>query len=507
MNPRRGGSIAGSPLLIGAITTLIVVVAVYLSYNANNGLPFVPSYHVKVELPEASGLESSNQVREGGNRIGVVEKMTAHLNPKNGQVTAIASLKLEKKAEPLPVDTKAIVQSVSSIGLKYLQLEKGTSHTELKAGQTIPVSQVREPVNIEEFFNMFSTKTRTANKINLNNYGNGLAGRGPGLNNTIATLRPLVTNAIPVLRNLAEPATGLREFFIALERYNEQAASVALPQAAFYRYLDTFFAAWAGVAPFLERATVLGPPSLQQAIHSLPFEADFQEKQTEAIALLRPSAKLLVSVAPPLAHGISVGAVNLRAATALNTELAASNKAFAEFTQNPIVPLALEDLTETLGLANPLLAGLAPQQATCNYLTLAFRNLASLQSENVGVGTLARSGIVLNPNGPNNEGLPSSAPANGPSVEHAFGSTAIINNNFLHANPYPNVTGPGQPPGNCEAGNETYIPGQKVVGNVPGTTGTVHELTTRNENLFGEKYPNSVLKNLGLPTSSSGGSK
>ena len=179
MNPRRGGSIAGSPLLIGAITTLIVVVAVYLSYNANNGLPFVPSYHVKVELPEASGLESSNQVREGGNRIGVVEKMTAHLNPKNGQVTAIASLKLEKKAEPLPVDTKAIVQSVSSIGLKYLQLEKGTSHTELKGGQTIPVSQVREPVNIEEFFNMFSTKTRTANKINLNNYGNGLAGRGP----------------------------------------------------------------------------------------------------------------------------------------------------------------------------------------------------------------------------------------------------------------------------------------------------------------------------------------
>ncbi len=32
-----------SPLLIGAITTLIVVVAVYLSYNANNGLPFVPT--------------------------------------------------------------------------------------------------------------------------------------------------------------------------------------------------------------------------------------------------------------------------------------------------------------------------------------------------------------------------------------------------------------------------------------------------------------------------------
>ena len=500
MNSRRRSSLAGSPLLIGAITTLIVVVAVYLSYNANNGLPFVPTYNINVEMPEGSGLEASNQVKVGGSRVGVVEKMIAQQNPKTGRVTVIAHLKLEKEAEPLPVDTRAIVQSVSSIGLKYMQLEKGVSHTELKNGQTIPVSQVREPVNIEDFFNMFDAKTRTANKINLNNYGDGLAGRGLGINNTIATLRPLVTNAIPVLRNLAEPATGLREFFIALEHYNAQAAPVAIAQASFYVDLDTFFKAWAGVAPDLEKATVLGPPSLAQAIHSLPFEADFQEKQTESIRLLRPSAKLLVSVAPPLAHAITVGTVNLRSATALNQELANSNHALAEFAQNPIVPVALEDLTETLGLANPLLAGLAPEQATCNYLTLAFRNLASLQSENVGVGTLSRAGIVLNPNGPNNEGLPSSAPANGPSVEHPFESSAIIDNNHLHANPYPNVTGPGQPANNCEAANETYIPGKLVVGNVPGTTGTVHEITTREDNLFGEKYPSTTLKALGIST-------
>ncbi len=92
-----------------------------------------------------------------------------------------------------------------------------------------------------------------------------------------------------------------------------------------------------------------------------------------------------------------------------------------------------------------MLAGLAPEQANCNYFTLAFRNLASLTSENIGVGTLSRAGLVLSPNGPNNEGFPSSAPANGPSVEHEPGSSAIIDNNHLHANPYPNVTGPGQP--------------------------------------------------------------
>ena len=29
-------------MLVGAVTTLVIVVAVFLAYNANNGLPFVP---------------------------------------------------------------------------------------------------------------------------------------------------------------------------------------------------------------------------------------------------------------------------------------------------------------------------------------------------------------------------------------------------------------------------------------------------------------------------------
>src|SRR5256886_5037853 len=171
MKRRRGGSLAGSPLLIGAITTLIVVVAVYLSYNANNGLPFVPTYNVKVELPEASGLQKSNQVRVGGTRVGIISGLNAQENKTTGRVTAIANLKLEKNVEPLPVDTRALVLSVSAIGLKYLELEKGTSRTPLKAEQTIPVSQTREPVDIDQLFNMFDQKTRAASQVSVNNFG------------------------------------------------------------------------------------------------------------------------------------------------------------------------------------------------------------------------------------------------------------------------------------------------------------------------------------------------
>ena len=46
------GSLAASPTMVGAVTTLIVIVAVFLAYNANSGLPFVPVYRVSVEVPE-----------------------------------------------------------------------------------------------------------------------------------------------------------------------------------------------------------------------------------------------------------------------------------------------------------------------------------------------------------------------------------------------------------------------------------------------------------------------
>jgi virulence factor Mce-like protein len=500
MGRRRGGSIAGSPLLIGAVTTLIVIVAVFLSYNANNGLPFVPTYNIKAELPEASGLQNANQVRIAGSRVGLVRSLSLRQDPRTGRVTTIANLKLEKSVEPLPHDTKAIVQSVSAIGLKYLELEKGSSRTPLRADETIPLSQTSEPVDIDQLFNMFDEKTRTASQINLDNFGNGLAGRGLGLNETIHALRPLVTNAVPVLHNLASPATGLREFFIALERASAETAPVAQANAAAWSDQDTFFTAWASVAKSLEEATVGGPASLEQATYSLPFEAPLLEKSAEFMHLLRPSARSLRVVARPLGHAFTVGAVNLKSATSLNSQLASSAQALQSFAQNPVVAAGLEDFAQTLQLGNPFLAGLAPAQAYCNYITLTFRNVASLQAENVGVGSVARAGAVIAPTGLNNEGYPSSAPANGPSIEHVFGSSTIIDNNHVHANPYPSVGAAGQAKV-CEAANESYEKGKAVAGNLPvSSVSTNREFTTREQNLFGEKYPAATLAALGVTT-------
>jgi hypothetical protein len=48
--------------------------------------------------------------------------------------------------------------------------------------------------------------------------------------------------------------------------------------------------------------------------------------------------------------------------------------------------------------------------------------------------------------------------------------------NFLHTNPYPNTPGGGRT-NECETGNEPWLKGRPVIGNVPGNQGLTTERT------------------------------
>ena len=78
MSRRPGDTgVATNPVLVGALTVLVTVVAVFVSYNANSGLPFVPSYEITVRLPDGNGLQNGRDVRMGGARVGVVSGVRA----------------------------------------------------------------------------------------------------------------------------------------------------------------------------------------------------------------------------------------------------------------------------------------------------------------------------------------------------------------------------------------------------------------------------------------------
>jgi virulence factor Mce-like protein len=468
MRNRSGLSgVASSPILVGAVTVLVVIVAVFLAYNANNGLPFVSTYNLKARVPNADALVKGNEVRIGGVRVGVVKKVVP-VSLGNGEFAAELSLSLDKSAEPLPVDSTITVRPKSALGLKFLQVTPGNSNKGFKAGERIPVSSAHpEPVDIDQFFDMFDKKTRQAIRQNDAGFGNALAGRGPQLNEAIGALSRFAVSSQPALRTIVEPSTNFAGFWRALEAFSATVAPVAETQASLFVALDRTFGAFARVSrPFIQETISKGPPTLDEVNADLPEIRPFLRDTGRFFTALRPGAKALAETSPVIAESLHAGIPVLNASPVLNNQLQPTAQALVDFQEAPGVFNGLELLTDTNRLLKPSLTYIAPSQTVCNYWSLTFREIASAASEGNSNGNWLQFVSFAPPEGPNSESTFASAPANDPDNKE----------NHLHFNPYPKTAAPGQ--GNiCEAGNEKYIPGETVIGNAPKLWGT----TTRGQ--------------------------
>jgi virulence factor Mce-like protein len=462
---RRSNSIAANPVLIGAATVLVVIVAVFLAYNANNGLPFVPTYTLNVDLPNASNLVRGNEVRVGATRVGTVARITPERGA-NGQYFARLQLKLQRDLDPLPDDSTFLVRPRSALGLKYVQITKGRSEEGFKDGATVGLANAKpEPVEIDQVLNTFDERTRAATQVNLNEFGAALAGRGRDINSAIEAFDPLLRDLVPVMSNLSDDRTELGRLIQALARSAAIVAPAAQTQADLFVNLDTTFAALSDVRGDIQDSIELGPDALDAAIQGFPQQRPFLANSEALFRELKPGVRALRTAAPDLADAFTVGTRTLPRTVALNQRLTPTFDSLVAFAEDPATTLGIQDLQTTSDILRPTLSSLAPAQTVCNYMTLWFRNIASLLSDGDANGTWQRFIIVASPLGPNNEGGPADKPAAGPNRD-----------NYLHTNPYPNTASPGQP-NECEAGNEDYLPGQTVIGNVPGTQSDTTETT------------------------------
>ena len=146
-------SLVASPVLVGAVTVLTAIIAVFLAYNANAGLPFVPTYDLKAEIPGGSNLVKGNEVRMGGFRVGVVERILPGVaepgeRAKGQQVEqraiSVIELKLDKRVEPLSKDVRVQIRPRSALGLKYVTITPGRDSEKLDAGRHDPARPVDE---------------------------------------------------------------------------------------------------------------------------------------------------------------------------------------------------------------------------------------------------------------------------------------------------------------------------------------------------------------------------
>jgi virulence factor Mce-like protein len=399
---RRGTSaLVASPVLVGAVTVLVAIIAVFIAYNANQGLPFVPTYDIRAEIPGGSNLVASNEVKMGGFRVGSVEKIRpAVANPGTPRATgetgapraiALVELKLDKSLEELPVDSRIAIRPRSALGLKYIELRPGRSERTIAAGGTIPLRQSVKPTELDEFFNTFDDEMRVNQRTAFEGYGTALSGRGTSINRAIEEFVPFVRELQPVMRALSDPDTELFNFFRQAGRTSGQLAPVAPTYAQLFENMAITFEALSRHEDRLTQTIERGAPTLEAGIDSFPVQRPFLRDSRALAADLEPVADEFERSLPPTTAALRTGAPVLAKAPPFYRRTRNVFNALRGLAENPNTLLALRDLRRTLEVTAPLVEYLAPYQTVCNFWNYYWTAISEHVSETVRGGTGQRS--------------------------------------------------------------------------------------------------------------------
>jgi phospholipid/cholesterol/gamma-HCH transport system substrate-binding protein len=387
---RTQPSAFANPVLIGAVTVLVALVAVFLAYNANTGLPFVPTRELKVDVADGSDLVVGNDVREGGYLIGTVSQMKPVVLS-SGQVGAQVTLKLNKTNGQVPVDSTASIRTRSVLGLKYVDLHKGTSSQVIADGGTLPISQTNVPVQFDDIFKTFDPKTRRAIQNGLVGFGDALAARGSALNDTIASLPRLFSNLEPVARYLSDPATGLTRFIDSLNSFVGAVAPVAQVNARLFTDSATTFEAISRDPNALESTISKSPSTLKVSTDSLHAQQPFLADLTTLGNELTPATAELKGALPNINPALEAGAQTLIRTPSLNANLQQVLVALKNLAQAPGTNVAVNALTSTVSTLNPLIKYVGPFQTVCDDWNHWWTYLADLVSEETRFGFAQRA--------------------------------------------------------------------------------------------------------------------
>jgi len=442
-----------SPVLIGTLTVVVLALAVYLSYIAENGLPFLPTYEVNAQVVNADELGKNADVRVGGARVGQILAVTPEpAGPGSPHPYAQLRLQLQSSLEPLPSDTHYRVRLASVLGGKYLELLPGraTGHG-VPDGGTLTLSHELPFVDLDTALGVFGPKISAPLRLSISRFADAIAGRGGQLNDAVRSLAGLLGPAERVLAVLADPGNRLGQLITGAAQTTRALASVAPTTTALLTDSASTFGA-------------LDRPALGNGIDQLPgTEALATTVLTNSQPVLAETAQLAVALRPAAAllpTGVDRFDAIVRAATPvfgpvprLASELESSLAATEVLAQDPasrqfFKALGANDLA-TFGASafqglGAILRAVAPAQLACNATVLWLRNFASGLTEGDSTAPWLRSMPVFDPN---------------------EGSQAASPSPDLHSNYYP-VEDSSQ----CQAGNEVYSGAQRI--GDPGKTAT-----------------------------------
>jgi ABC-type transporter Mla subunit MlaD len=444
-----------NPVLIGAITVLVAIVAVFLAYNADGGLPFVPTRELKVDIASGAALVAGNEVEQGGYQIGMVSAMEP-IRLADGSVGTQLTLALNESNGRVPVDSTAQILPRSVLGLKYLNLVYGHSSRVFADGATMPIAQTRVPVQFDDIDTMFDARTRPAVEQNLVGFGDALAARGSALNDTIASLPALFGHLEPVAAYLSDPRTGLSRLLGALNGFFSTVAPVSGVNARLFGDQATAFAAISKSPLALEQTIRFSPPTLAVATASLRAQQPFLVDLTALSRALAPATAELRAALPNINPALAAGVRVLPRTPALNRQTESVLASLKALARDPGSDVALNGLYSTVSTVNPIVRYLGPYVTTCNEWNYFWVELADLVSEQTQFGMAQRALINFGNQQTNNVGKQGATqPADGYQPGDLPGASGTADAEYLHGPAYgAAVDNNGN--ADCEVGQRGY---------------------------------------------------
>ena len=201
-------------MLIGAATVLVVLVAVFLSYNANQGLPFVPTYPLKARDAERGEPRARQRGadRRHARRLGRRDRAssgatTARASPCSASSSSGRSTPLPKDSTVLDPAALGARPEVRRADARHVRRGlRGRRHDPARAGH----ARARRVRRVHEHVRRGHARRRAGEPARAS------ATRSPAaatsLNQAIGAFRPLLRDIIPVAQNLSSAETNLPRF-------------------------------------------------------------------------------------------------------------------------------------------------------------------------------------------------------------------------------------------------------------------------------------------------------
>jgi ABC-type transporter Mla subunit MlaD len=453
MTRRPASSIVASPALIGAVTVLVTIIAVFLAYNANQGLPFVPNLEVKVLARNAEAVGRGSEVREGGIRIGFVRELRTRTLASGAAAAEIHAV-LEAGEDDIPVDSVFTIRPRSPLGLKYLEMARGDAAETARQGHVFPVEQTVRPVDFDDVARMYDGPTRRGIQRTLQGSGTALAGRGPYLNRAIEELPRVFRHLAPVMRTLAARETRLGRFFSELADAARIVAPLAEEQSDFFTQAGLTFEALSREPESLKATIERTHPALQAGIESFPVQRPFLSDSAALAREMQPVARELRPALPELNSALERGIPVTRRSVPFYDRLQPALVSLRDLMEDPDTGIALRGLTANVTTLKPQLRYLGPYQTVCNSWTYFFTYLGEHVSQEGPYGYSQRAAIKSTGQQSSSPGSMGAAePANG--QDYREPSRPRGDPVHLHATPY-NAAIDEHGNADCENGQRGY---------------------------------------------------